>query len=270
MMIVLGCGGVYAYAPSEPQPKLMTKEIPTLWQTINWDYQHLIWCAVDEENKEIRIGVPVGNATVPNQTLTMNYMEGISGPIHFSQYAGREVAMGAARKWSVDDIAGNLAIRCERQLPVNASPFGAQRQSQVLIGSSSPDGTVQMIATGIYNDNGSGIECAYETTSTQDLMDVSMLGGVTINALGQGSMTVSVMVARSFANSQQPGANEIKLAPFPLTPENWKGYDGGARGQNERFRMRFTNGTAANAWFALKYCSLFTRPLYTGRTGNGT
>jgi hypothetical protein len=179
------------------------------------------------------------------------------------------VAMGAARKWSIDDIAGSVAVRCERQLPPNASPFAALRQSQVLIGSSAPDGTVQMIATGVYNDNGSGIACQYETTSTQDLMAVSMLGGVSINALGQGSMTVSVMVARSFTDSPQPGGNEIKLAPFPLTPENWKGYSGGARGQNERFRMRFTNGTAANAWFALKYCSLFTRPLFSGRTGNG-
>ena len=261
--------GAYVYTPSEPEPKLMTKEIPTLWQTINWDYQHLIWCCVDEENKEIRIGIPVGTATVPNQTLTMNYMEGMTGPIHFSQYAGREVAMGAARKWSLDDIAGSVAVRCERQLPINASPFAALRQSQVLIGSSAPDGTVQMIATGIYNDNGSGIACQYETTSTQDLMAVSMLGGVSINALGQGSMTVSVMVARSFTDSPGPGTNEVKLAPFPLTPENWKGYSGGARGQNERFRMRFTNGTAPNAWFALKYCSLFTRPLFSGRTGNG-
>jgi hypothetical protein len=261
--------GAYAYAPSEPQPKLMTKEIPTLWSTINWDYQHLIWCCVDEENKEIRIGIPVGNATVPNQTLTLNYMEGLSGPIHFSQYAGREVAMGAARKWSLDDIAGAVAIRCERQLPANASPFGALRQSQVLIGSSAPDGTVQMIATGIYNDNGSGIECQYETTSTQDLMEVSMLGGVSINALGEGSMTVSVIVARNSTDSPQPANGEVKLAPFPLTPENWRGYDGGARGQNERFRMRFTNGSMANAWFALKYCSLYTRPLFTGRTSNG-
>jgi len=200
-------------------------------------------------------------------------MEGMTGPIHFSQYAGREVAMGAARKWSLDDIAGSVAVRCERQLPADASPFAALRQSQILIGSSAPDGTVQMVATGIYNDNGSGIACQYETTSTQDLMDVSMLGGVSINALGQGSMSVSVMVARTYAGSEQTpagnGTSEIKLAPFALTPENWKGYDGGARGQNERFRMRFTNGTMANAWFALKYCSLFTRPLYTGRSGNG-
>ena len=181
--------------------------------------------------------------------------------------------MGAARKWSLDDIAGSVAVRCERQLPENASPFGALRQSQVLIGSSSPDGTVQMIATGIYNDNGAGIACQYETTSTQDLMDVSMLGGVSINALGRGfddcigdgGKNVRGLAAVPASN----GTNEIKLAPFPLTPENWRGYDGGARGQNERFRMRFTNGAIANAWFALKYCSLFTRPLFTGRSGDG-
>ncbi len=263
--------GAYAYAPSEPQPKLMTKEIPTLWQTINWDYQHLIWCCVDEENKEIRIGIPVGNATVPNQTLTMNYMEGLSGPIHFSQYAGREVAMGAARKWSLDDIAGSVAVRCERQLSVPMPrPLRALRQSQVLIGSSAPDGTVQMIATGIYNDNGSGIACQYETTSTQDLMEVSMLGGVSINALGEGAMTVSVMVARNYVGLAAARSHaRSSWRPFRLTPENWRGYDGGARGQNERFRMRFTNGSIANAWFALKYCSLFTRPLFTARTSNG-
>jgi uncharacterized protein YdaU (DUF1376 family) len=205
---------------------------------------------------------------IGNQCLTMNYMEGLSGPIHFSQYAGREVAMGAARKWSVDDIAGSVAIRCERQLGANASAFGALRQSQVLIGSSSPDGTVQMVATGVYNDNSRGIDCQYETTSTQDLMAVSMLGGVSINALGEGSMAVSVMVARDFVDSPG-GSREIRLADFPLTAENWRGYDAGARGQNERFRMRFTNGTQPNAWFALKYCSLFTRPLFSGRTGNG-
>jgi hypothetical protein len=210
----------------------------------------------------------VGQATTPNQTLTMNYMEGLAGPIHFSQYAGREVAMGAARKWSVDDVAGNLAVRCERALPANASPFGAQRQSQILIASSAPDGTVQSVTPGVYNDNGSGIACQYETTSTQDLMDISMLGGVSVNALGEGSLAVSVMVGRTYIDS--PGdPHEIRLASFPLTPENWRGYDAGARGQNERFRMRFTNGSVANAWFALKYCSLFTRPLFTGRSGHG-
>ncbi len=260
--------GAYAYLPSASQPQLMSKEISTVWQTINWDYQHLIWCCVDEEAKEIRIGVPVGQAVVPNQTLTLNYMEGLSGPMHFNEYAGREVSSGSARKWSVDDVAGMVAVRCERPLPVNASPFSTQRQSQILIGSSAPDGTVQMIAPGVYNDNGSGIACAYETTSTQNMMNVAMLGGVSVNALGEGSLAVSVMVARTAIDS--PGDHrEIRIASFPLTPENWRGFDGGARGQNERFRLRFTNAAQPNAWFALKYCSLFTRPLFTARSGHG-
>ena len=50
-------GALRLIAPSEPT-KLMTKEIPTLWSTINWDYQHLIWCCVDEENKEMRSASP--------------------------------------------------------------------------------------------------------------------------------------------------------------------------------------------------------------------
>jgi len=264
--------GAYIYTPGESQPRLLSKEIPTLWQTIHWDYQQTIWCAVDEETKEIRIGVPVGDATTPNQTLTMNYLEGLGDPSHFGVYDGQQLATGTARKWSVDDIAGTTAVRCERRLGSKASSFAALRQSQILIASSAPDGTVQMISTGVYNDNGSGIDCQYETVSTQGLMDVSMLGGASVNALGEGSMTVSVMVARTFSTSEQSfnGTDEIPLSSFPLTPENWRGYDGGGRGQNERFRLRFTNGLAANAWFALKYCVLYTRPLFTGRTGNGS
>ncbi len=159
--------------------------------------------------------------------------------------------------------------------PPMPRPSEALRQSQVLIGSSAPDGTVQMIATGVYNDNGSGIACQYETTSTQDLMDSLHAGRGHHQRAGPGFHDrirdggKKLCRFAQLAGSSPAATNEIKLAPFPLTPENWKGYDGGARGQNERFRMRFTNGTVANAWFALKYCSLFTRPLFTGRTGNG-
>ena len=88
-------------------------------------------------------------------------------------------------------------------------------------------------------------------------------------AAGAAAGTVRFTRGRDDKNIMDPGGSaEIKLAPFPLTPENWRGYDGGARGQNERFRMRFTNGAVANAWFALKYCSLFTRPLFTGRSSS--
>jgi hypothetical protein len=271
-MLFVHRSGVYAYTPSSPQPELLTKEIPQFWSTINWEAEETIWCCVDEENKEIRIGLPAGSATAPNICLTMNYMEGMSGPVLFSEYAGKEIAPGGVRKWSVDDIAGYIGIRCERQLPANASPFGGYRQSQILIGSSSPDGTVQAIMPGVYNDNGRGIDCQYETVCDAGNMAVSMLGGVSLNALGQGLMKVSVMIGRSYVTSSDRGpveTQEIKLAPFKLTPENWKGYSAGGRGQNERFRCRVTNGKVTNAWFGLKYVNLFTRPIFSGRTSGG-
>lgn len=270
--------GAYIYTPNEPQPVLVTKELPNLpgcfWSTINWDAEETIWCSADEENKEVRVGLPVGTATSPNVCLTMNYMEGLAGPIHFSPYVGNEIATGEARKWSLDDIAGFTAIRCERTLPANGSPFGSQRQSQILIASSAPDGLVHAVTPGVYNDNGSGIDCQYETVCGPGNMAVSMLGGITLNAVGSGAMDVSVLMARSSVTASGVGdhgpevAREIRLAPFRLTPDNWRGYSGGARGQNERFRCRFTNNNVADAWFGLKYASLFTRPLFTGRTGS--
>lgn len=288
-MVFVHRSGVYAYDTGTPTPQLLTKEIPELplsqfWSTINWDAEQTIWVCIDEENKEIRIGVPVGDSAAPNQCLTMNYQEGTGGPIHFSSFSAKEIAVGGARKWSVDDIAGYVGARVERMLPKNASRFASFRQSQILIGSSSPDGTVQAVATGIFNDNGQGIDQQYETVCDNgsgmppvpgaSLMSVNMLGGVSLNACGNGKMSVSVMVARSYVtddgagNGPQP-TNEIRLPDFPLTPNQWKGYSQGGRGQNERMRLRFTNRKQRDAWFSVKYASLFARPLFSGRTAGG-
>jgi hypothetical protein len=274
-MLFVHRSGVYLYTPGSSQPEQVTKEIPNFWSTINWDAGETVWCCADEEHKEIRIGLPVGCATAPNICLTTNYQEGLDGPIHFSEFTSREIAMGGARKWSVDDIQGYAAVRCERQLPMNASPRASFRQSQILIASSAPDGTVQAIVPGVYSDNGQGIDCQYETVCDPGNMAVAMLGGMSVNATGAGRMTVSVLAARSFVTSPgQPesgptATREIALPPFSLTPENWKGYSAGARGQNERFRSRFTNGKKPDSWFALKHVNLFTRPLFSGRTSGG-
>lgn len=270
--------GVYAYSSGQAAPELLTLELPALpggvWSTINWDAEETIWCSADEENKEVRIGVPVNGSSVPNQCLTLNYARGLGAPVHFSIYSAREIAVGEARRWSVDDIAGFIGVRAERSLGGNASPFGSQRQSQILIASSAPDGTVQAITPGVYRDNQQGIDCQYETACQPSAIAVSMLGGVGANARGSGLMRISVMTARSFVTSAGVGsqgpvaAREIRLPPFRLTPENWRGYSAGARGQNERFRLRFTNGKVPDAWFSLKFATLYTRPLFTGRSGD--
>ena len=266
--------GAYAVTAETSEPERMTDELPdfpqSFWSTVNWDVQQVVWCSADEETKELRIGLPVNGAVVPNICLTLNYSEGLQGPIKFTAMDGTEKYVPGGRKWSFDDIQGNVAVKVERKLPTNASPFGIMRQSQVLIGSSSPDGTVQMIQAGVYNDNGQGIDCQYETACFPDNLSIVMLGGVAVNALGAGAMTVSVMVGRSFVVSPDGGeSNEITLPNMPLDPEKSTAYGAGARGQNEKMRLRFTNAKVADSWFSLKAASLFTRPLFSARSGSG-
>jgi hypothetical protein len=271
--------GGYAYTSGD-SPFLMTKESPdqpeTVWSRINWDAQQTIWCEADEEKKELRIGVPLGNATVPNQVLTLNYSGGLGGPIHFTSQDGNERYLAGARQWSLDDIAANVCVKMERKLPANASIFGTMRQSQVLFGSSSPDGTVQMITMGVYNDNGQGIDMQYETAAISQGAAVNMLGGASVSAVGSGALSVSVLVARSGVTSPGVGnqgpmaVREIPLPDFVLTPEQWNAYDAGARGPvDEWFRLRFTNRKKADAWASVKYAALWSRPLFSGRSGSG-
>lgn len=271
--------GAYAYAAGAPMPELLSTELPNymqgFWATINWDVQQTIWCCADEEVKELRIGLPVNGSLVPNICITLNYSEGLQGPIKFTAMDGNEKYVPGGRKWSIDSIAGNCAVKMERRLPTNASPFGTQRQSQVLIASSSPDGTVQAITMGVFSDNGAGIDCQYET-ACPPLQGVQMVGGASVNAVGSGAMTVSVMVGGVFVTSPGMGnqgalpTGEIKMPDHHLTPEQWSSYDAGVRGVNDEFfRLRFTNGKKADSWFGIKNAALFTRPLFGGRAGSG-
>jgi hypothetical protein len=254
--------GVYVFLGDQPQR--ITKEIPKTWHSINWDFAHLIWVMIDEETQEIRIGVPLNDSTVPNVILKCNYEEApdFAPPIYFSPFVGKEIAAGSARKWSVDDIAAFMAVRAERKLGLTITD-ASTRQSQILLASSSPDGAVNAIMPGSYNDNGSGIDCIYETVSTQDLLRVNQLGGVAANATGIGDLNISVVYGRKSATAAD---GHIDLKPLKLTDTQDKAPPSvGARGQNERFRLRLTNGKVANSWFDVKYAVLYARPVATSR-----
>jgi hypothetical protein len=58
--------GVYRYSREMAQPDLVSKEIPRLWGTINWQAAQNIWVDIDEKMHCVHIGVPLGNSVVPN------------------------------------------------------------------------------------------------------------------------------------------------------------------------------------------------------------
>jgi hypothetical protein len=271
--------GFYVFFGDAPQR--VSKEIGHLatstWRRINWDYQHLIWVHIDEEAQEIRIGIPLDDSTVPSAVLKVNYEESptFSPPLFFSHFVGKEISSAEARKWSVDDIAAYVCARVERKLASQASGARATmsgadaltRQSQIMFGSSNPDGVVSAIDYGTYSDtgpNGSvGIDSVYEAVAPAELMRVNQLGGMSVNAVGNGDLLVSIILGRQLAPDK---SNKIDLVPIRLDDSATRPPKSvGGRGQNERMHPRFSNGKQPGAWFDIKYAVLYARPIAAAR-----
>lgn len=267
--------GFYVFFGDAPQrvSKEIGHPVASTWRRINWDFQHLIWVHIDEESQEVRIGVPLDDSTVPNAVLKLNYEESptFGPPLFFSHFVGKEISSTEARKWSVDDIPAFVCARVERKLASSSSGArtsmsGADsltRQSQIMFGSSNPDGVVSAIDYGTYSDVGpsgaAGIDSVYEAAAPAELMRVNQLGGVSVNAVGNGDLLVSIILGRQIAADK---SNKIDLAPIKLDESQVKPPKSvGGRGQNERMRPRFSNGKAAGAWFDLKYAVLYARPI---------
>jgi hypothetical protein len=271
--------GVYIFTGT--QPRCISKEIPAAtgitWKNINWAYQQLIWVLIDDETKEIRIGVPYGQSTVPNLVLKCNYEESgdFEEPIHFSPYVGREIATGNSRKWSIDDIAANLAIRAKRTLQ-NPPPLldPATVQSQILYASANPDGAVSAITPGVYNDNGVGINWVYETAAPQNLMKPHRLAGVQANVDGQGQIQVAVLALRA-KDPEEGGPNPAPTGPAAAVAgteivlkkpiQAGVPYACGGRLTNERLRLRFSNNKKVDVWGDLKWACIYATPVASAR-----
>ena len=284
--------GVYVFEGG--QPYRISKELPITWSQVNWAYQQTIWVSIDDETREIRIGLPYCQSTVPNIVLKCNYEElpsftppSFAPPIHFSPYMGKEIAAGTCYKWSIDDIAANLCIRAERRLvtPINGFPLGFDQptiQSQILFASSNFDGVVAPIIPGILDDNGVGIDSQLETACPvimngdgkviKSLMGPSRLGGVQLNIDGQGQGSVYVLALRA-KDPKQGGpplagkakadrGSEIKLkkpwvAGIP--------YSCGGQMTNERMRLRVTNDCKPGVGFDLKFACIYAQPVTSAR-----
>jgi hypothetical protein len=276
-MIFVHSSGIWKYESSYPE--LVSKEIPRWWNTINWKYAHKIWCAIDPEEHEVRFGFPVGSSTVPNVTLTLNYEEGWERPLQFSRYMQKEITVESCRKYSVDSICGNLGGRFYRTITGEPDPdegpvdtveeIERQYISQFLVASSGPDGTVQAITPGVYNDNGSGIDCRYEGISEHQMLSLCKLNGINVSVRGNGQLFVSFIPGARRTTDWAPGQPEfeVKLRPFDLELIPTKSISRNTPSRlNERWRPCFSNGKVADAWFSLKYATVFVSPMFQGRT----
>lgn len=282
-MIFVHRSGIFRYSQEAPEPVKVSKELKYWWQTINWQAQETIWCAIDEEKHCVRIGVPVGNSTVPNQEIMIYYEEGWNMPIHFSTYSGKEISMDSARRYAIQDVQANLGLRIERNIPPQ-DQFDLGEEgilqldssfytSQFMYASAGPDGTTQSITPGIWSDNGSGIDFQYETVAPPMMMTLRKIEGFNLNARGLGQLFPSFLAGRAMVTDWNPDGSpakrsfELKCRAIDLVPNQSVGISRWAPAAkiNERWRLRFTNGKVPGAWAELKYAALYSIPWSSGR-----
>lgn len=272
--------GIYKYETTTPD--LMTKEIPNWWHTVNWTYAHTICLRIDHEKHEVHILVPVGNSTVPNQEIVLNYLEGWQNPIHYSTYSGKEISMDACRKFSINDVEAWVCERIERTIDYQNYPYPQGSDdipsfdktfgiTQFVYGSSAADGAVHAVTPGIFSDNGAGIDCIYETVCPQQAMALIKVEGFTLNAKGNGTLYPYFLAGRAmFAGQDQQGnplkSNVLPCRPIDLDVNENEGLSRMVPSKiNERWRLRFTNGKVKDSWFSLKWAGIYTIPFASAR-----
>jgi len=268
--------GVYRYDQSDPD--MMTKEIPRMWSKINWAAASTIAVMIDEDTHTVRIQVPTGASTVPNEEFCLSYIEGWQNPIHFSTFSGKEISMDACRRWAFNDVCSFLCVRMNRTLPAGAPayidgpdwetvPDSAFGVSQMLWASSGPDGTVQARTPGIFSDNGAGIDDQYETMSGSLMQSTCKPEGFNLNATGNGTLFPFFIGARDMVTGNaQEKSRILPLRPVALTPDQNEGITRKCPPKiNEYWRVRFTNGKIPGNFKSLKFMTMYIIPWSGGR-----
>jgi len=208
----------------------------------------LIWVKIDEDRKEVQIGVPIDGDSVPSHVIVVAYSGGWQNT-----------------QWSFDDNWAHSAHKVKRTTPQIEDPADTQFSTtilwQILFASSYADGSIQLQDPSRKDDNGQGIDQFYQvpyvSLKQAKINGIYKLGGVDVVANGVGPLVSKVYPIRS--------AN-LPSASFPLTAEGRKidlhgeteVYHRNFEGRNASwFSISFSNSKQPGNWFELHSTSLW-------------
>lgn len=280
-IIFADTSGLFKYDQSDPD--MMQKEVPRQWARINWAAAKTICVKIDEDTHTVRVLVPTGASMVPNEEFCLSFIEGWQNPIHFSTFSGKEISMDACRRWAFNDVSAFVCVRMLRTLPAggnsyingpswNTMPDSSFQLTQLLYGSSGPDGTIQARTPGIFSDNGQGIRDEYETMSSGLMQAVCKPEGFNLNACGQGNLLTSFIASREKVTDQggeqllEQELDELEMDPIVLSPKQVAGITRKcAPSVNEFWRLRFRTDWQPGSWCSLKMVTPYVIPFTMGR-----
>lgn len=115
--------GAYLYTGGELT--WISREIAKAWKRFNTSAKNTVWCEVDEDAYELKIGLPLDGATTPNYEFLCSYYAGWGEPEVLNRY-GKLITPREARKWSIQPLSARTAKAVDRTLTGPRVSAGAQ------------------------------------------------------------------------------------------------------------------------------------------------
>lgn len=277
--------GLYRY-PGPPtstgsgtNPDMLIKEVPRQWATINWAAARVVALMIDNDTHTIRLQVPTGNSTTPNQEFCLSYLEGWLDPIHFSTFRESEISQEAARRWSFNDVSSFICRRILRTVPnpppMPLGPDGTNQLtsdfyiSQLAYTQTDASGVVNARTPGRYNDNGAGIDWKYQGASAKAMQKPCKPEGVTTSCVGFGAINVSFVAGRNKVTDSRGVKKLLRMQPMQLDPQGnvdiTRKADRSASGPDEYWSVLYDNGAQPDCWASIKSYTAYVIPVKIAR-----
>ena len=227
--------GLYLFAGQHPE--LISREQEAAWNTINWDYGHLIKVKIDHVRRLVHILAPINGSTTINARFVMNYYFGTGDPVVFVQRRGILVPNVEGRKWSQDPLNFNDGLYIPQKSKNAVQTVGVNVENQMLFFAA--DGSIKNCVDNQYfdedfsgspvgyTDNWTGVLGTSPSTTFTKCVGVKMWG------TGNGLWAVTafddqdypyVLTGPLMALLLTPGLRTRKDLPFPvqgITSQRW-------------------------------------------------
>jgi hypothetical protein len=252
--------GLYLYAGESPS--LISRELTQDWETINWDYGHLIAVRIDHDLRLIHILAPTNGATTCNARWILNYFFGMGDPVVFVQRRGILVPNVEGRKWSLDDFSGfNFidAVYMPQKSANSVQVAGVDIEKEMIFAAS--DGSLKTITVGQYHDqdfNGAALGYHSEWRGVLGESPTSSfkqcLGGKFL-ATGNGLANLNAYDDQGICNPITGPLSVFFLAPGKRTRADLPAADHTRLSQHWAFGI--DNGGVIDAWWEIFMSDLY-------------
>jgi hypothetical protein len=259
--------GVYMFTGNAPV--LISREQEAAWETINWDYGHIIKLRIDHKRRLVHILAPTNGSATINTRFVINYYFGTGDPVVFVPRRGELVPNVEGRKWSQDPLMYNDAVYIPQKSRNAVQQAGVDVNTQMVFFAA--DGSIKTMTDNQYWDedyNGNQVGYLSQWIGVLGSSPSTVyckLAGARMWGTGQGLWNVT-----AYDDNDNPYVLTGPLTPIFLTPGTRTRADvpmPTAGIFSMRWAVGMDNGGVPGQWWEVFKSDLMVYPTWPGLPG---